>query len=119
MKEGVETIYLRKRFGFVKLAIQTGAQLVPAFTFGQCYAYKYWRLGPPLFPDKWVAAVAKALGFAPIFFWGKWGTPIPHQAGPSRSRSRSRSRPRSRVSSHQCRHLRGIMWDNARRSLVR
>ena len=30
MKPGVETIYLRKRFGFVKIAIQTGAQLVPA-----------------------------------------------------------------------------------------
>jgi 1-acyl-sn-glycerol-3-phosphate acyltransferase len=79
MREGVETIYLRKRFGFVKLAIQTGAQLVPAFTFGQCNAYKYYRLGPPLCSEKIVAAISRVMRFAPIVFWGKWGTPIPHQ----------------------------------------
>lgn len=79
MRPGVETIYLRKRFGFVKLAMQTGAQLVPAFTFGQCNTYKYWRLGPPLCSLKVVAAIASVMKFAPIFFWGKWGTPIPHQ----------------------------------------
>ena len=80
MKPGCETIYLRKRFGFVKLAIQTGAQLVPAFTFGQCNTYKYYRLGPPLCSLKMVAAIASVLRIAPMFFWGKWGTPIPHQA---------------------------------------
>ena len=80
MKPGVETIYLRKRFGFVKVAIQTGAQLVPAFTFGQCNTYKYYRLGPPLCSLKMVAAIASVMRVAPIFFWGKWGTPIPHQA---------------------------------------
>jgi 2-acylglycerol O-acyltransferase 2 len=35
MEQGKETIFLRKRFGFVKLAIQSGAHLVPAFAFGQ------------------------------------------------------------------------------------
>lgn len=80
MRHGVETLYLRKRFGFVKLAIQTGAQLVPAFTFGQSETYKYWRLGPPFCPEKVVAAIADVVKFAPMFFWGKWGTPIPFQA---------------------------------------
>lgn len=80
MKPGVETIYLRKRFGFVKLAIQTGAQLVPAFTFGQCNTYKYWRLGPPLCSLKVVAAIASVMKVAPMIFLGKWGSPIPHQA---------------------------------------
>ena len=35
MKHGQETLYLRKRLGFVRLAINHGAPLVPAFAFGQ------------------------------------------------------------------------------------
>lgn len=80
MREGVETIYLKKRFGFVKLAMQTGAGLIPAFTFGQCDTYAYWRLGPPLCGPRVVRAVAAALKMAPIVFWGKWGTFLPRQA---------------------------------------
>jgi len=80
MRAGVETIYLRKRFGFVKLAMQTGAQLIPAFTFGQCDAYRYWRLGPPLCSLRMVESLARVARVAPIFFWGKWGSPMPRQA---------------------------------------
>ena len=35
MAQDRETIFLRKRFGFVKMALQTGAHLMPAFAFGQ------------------------------------------------------------------------------------
>lgn len=35
LEQGKETIFLRRRFGFVKMALQTGAHLVPAFAFGQ------------------------------------------------------------------------------------
>jgi 2-acylglycerol O-acyltransferase 2 len=38
MKHDVETLYLSKRIGFVKLALRHGAPLVPAFAFGQCNA---------------------------------------------------------------------------------
>ena len=79
MRHGVETIYLRRRFGFVKLAIQTGAGLIPAFTFGQRDTYNYWRLGPPLCPPSVAAAIARVIKMAPMFFWGKWGTFLPQQ----------------------------------------
>lgn len=79
MKPGVETVYLRKRFGFVKVAIQTGARLVPAFTFGQSETYNYVRLGPPVCSNKVVELVARVLQMAPMAFWGKCGTFLPKQ----------------------------------------
>ena len=39
MKHGQETLYLRKRLGFVRLAMNHGAPLVPAFAFGQTDTY--------------------------------------------------------------------------------
>ena len=41
MKHGQETMYLRKRLGFVRLAMNHGAPLVPAFAFGQSDTYSY------------------------------------------------------------------------------
>jgi len=69
-----ETVLLSKRFGFAKMALQTGSHLVPAFAFGQTRAYGFWRArsDAPL-----PRLVARLFGFAPILFWGRWGTPIP------------------------------------------
>jgi len=78
MEKDAETLYLKKRFGFVKVAIQTGADLVPAYTFGQTRTYGYWRLGPPLVPKSVANWIGKMFAFAPIVFWGKWFTPIPY-----------------------------------------
>ena len=78
MERGVETLYLRKRYGFVKIAIVTGAKLIPAYTFGQSRTYGYWRLGPPIVPKFVADWIGKTFSFAPIIFWGKFCTPIPY-----------------------------------------
>ncbi|XP_031221427.1 diacylglycerol O-acyltransferase 2-like protein 6 [Mastomys coucha] len=39
-RPGVSTVYLKKRQGFVKLALKTGAYLVPSYVFGENEAHK-------------------------------------------------------------------------------
>lgn len=70
---GAETIFLRKRYGFVKLALQHGAHLVPAFAFGQSDAFRFYR---PRLPFG-TSFLARRLGCAPILFWGRCCSPIP------------------------------------------
>ena len=83
MAPGTEVAYLRKRHGFVKLALEHGAPLVPVFAFGQSGMFSYCR--PFLdFPRNVVSLrvfgkVARRIGFAPMMVWGVWGTPMPHR----------------------------------------
>jgi 2-acylglycerol O-acyltransferase 2 len=74
---GVERVLLRRRFGFVKLAMQTGSHLVPAFAFGQSGAYRFWRARSD---SRLPRLLSSVFGFAPILFWGRWGTPIPFRS---------------------------------------
>jgi hypothetical protein len=60
MEPNRETIFLRTRFGFVKMALQTGAHLVPAFAFGQSSIFGYARPGPPLLPPSTPHFLSKA-----------------------------------------------------------
>jgi 2-acylglycerol O-acyltransferase 2 len=78
LRNGQETVYIRKRTGFVRIALQEGAPIVPAFAFGQTSAYSFWVLGPPLLPRKVVNALARALRCMPLLMWGAWGSPVPH-----------------------------------------
>ncbi|CAI7926716.1 unnamed protein product, partial [Closterium sp. NIES-54] len=72
MAPGKEVVFIRQRFGFIRLALQHGVPLLPCFVFGQTSAYRWWR------PEgAWYRWVARRLGFAPILFWGMWGSPIP------------------------------------------
>ena len=76
MEKGVETLLLRKRFGFVKMALQTGALICPAFAFGQSETFSYYRPSPKFLLTR---LITSTFGFAPILWWGRWGLPIPHR----------------------------------------
>ncbi|BBN04408.1 diacylglycerol O-acyltransferase 2, plant [Marchantia polymorpha subsp. ruderalis] len=73
LEYGHETIFLKKRFGFVRGAIEAGAPLVPCFCFGQSDVYHYWKPS-----GQWYAHLSRAIGFTPLIFWGMYGTPIPY-----------------------------------------
>lgn len=58
---------LKKRLGFIKLAIRHGADLVPAFVFGEKFLYNVWNP-----PKKLVAFFRKTLQIPLIIFWGRF-----------------------------------------------
>lgn len=54
---------LSKRRGFVKIALQTGAPLVPVFGFGETNCYGNWAKGRPWL-EKLLLRMQKTVGFA-------------------------------------------------------
>jgi 1-acyl-sn-glycerol-3-phosphate acyltransferase len=60
-------IMLKKRLGFVKLAIRHGAELVPVFVFGEKWFYNVWNP-----PKNVVAFFRKTLKIPIILFWGRF-----------------------------------------------
>jgi hypothetical protein len=79
LKKGREAVYLKRRTGFIRLALAAGAPIVPVFCFGQTDAYSFALAGPPLMPRKWAARLAKVLRFWPMLMWGAGGSPLPHR----------------------------------------
>lgn len=71
-QKGDEVIVLQSRKGLVKLAFRTGAALIPCYLFGNNQALSLWY-------DKYgiLKFISRKLGFALIFFWGRFGLPIP------------------------------------------
>ncbi|KAL3764323.1 hypothetical protein ACHAW5_008920 [Stephanodiscus triporus] len=68
-------LYLKQRKGFIKLALTTGSPVVPVFAFNLDGSYGYWLPRGPF-----VEKISRAVGIAPLVFWGRWGIPfgIPH-----------------------------------------
>jgi len=60
-------LVIKKRKGFVKLALQNGAHLVPVFSFGETEIF-YQPKGINSFLDKYVASW---IGFYPVIFSGR------------------------------------------------
>jgi len=65
---------LVRRTGFIRLALEQGASLVPVFVFGEKWLYRRWRL-PTWFSDFFMQMFRLPL----IIFWGRFFTYIPHR----------------------------------------
>ncbi|PSC70219.1 Diacylglycerol O-acyltransferase 2 [Micractinium conductrix] len=83
MQRGREVAYLRKRRGFVRLALQAGAPLVPVWAFGQTDLYSYCRLfydwPRNLIPRAAWASFVRRIGYVPLIAWGAFGSFMPKQ----------------------------------------
>eukprot|EP00584_Thalassiosira_punctigera_P004913 CAMPEP_0172530372 /NCGR_PEP_ID=MMETSP1067-20121228/4125_1 /TAXON_ID=265564 ORGANISM="Thalassiosira punctigera, Strain Tpunct2005C2" /NCGR_SAMPLE_ID=MMETSP1067 /ASSEMBLY_ACC=CAM_ASM_000444 /LENGTH=345 /DNA_ID=CAMNT_0013314565 /DNA_START=248 /DNA_END=1285 /DNA_ORIENTATION=+ len=64
-------LYLQKRKGFIKLALQTGSPVVPVFGFNLDGSYGYW------FPrGSFMEKISRSLKMVPLVFWGRWFIPF-------------------------------------------
>ena len=66
-KKGRERVYLKKRAGFIKYALQHGYLVQPAYTFGECDMYTSLQIGKSF--RMWML---KNLGFVLPIFWGPY-----------------------------------------------
>ena len=72
MKDETEIVlFLKSRYGLVKLAMQYGVPLVPVFTFGQRATYSYYVPKSPF-----IHWVGRKIGFIPMIFCGIFGLPF-------------------------------------------
>ena len=65
-----ETVFLKKRKGFVKVALRTGADLIPIYSFGNTTCLEALKWGP-------LASLSRKLGVSVTLFWGRFGLPVP------------------------------------------
>jgi 1-acyl-sn-glycerol-3-phosphate acyltransferase len=74
-----ECILLNERKGMIKLAIRTGAELVPCYMFGNTKALSCWA-GEGIPQGRHILeAISRKVGFALIFIHGRLGLPIPYR----------------------------------------
>lgn len=66
-----EQIVLERRRGFCRIALQTGASLVPCYVFGANQFY-WRRFGP----DSFAARLSKKLRVSIVYWSGYWGVPF-------------------------------------------
>jgi 2-acylglycerol O-acyltransferase 2 len=62
MQKDSETAFLKKRKGFIRVAMQCGSPIVPCFAFGQGGTYSWYRPGPPLLSEGFVQAMSRRMG---------------------------------------------------------
>lgn len=65
------TIIVKKRKGFIKISLQTGATLVPVLSFGEVDIFDQASNPPGSFVRKFQDKFKQTTGIAPIFFNGR------------------------------------------------
>ena len=68
--EQEEKLYLKKRKGFIKLALTQGIDIVPVYLFGNTSVLSVLKTGI-------LALLSRKLKFSLTYIWGRWGLPIP------------------------------------------
>ena len=71
----MDRLYLTKRRGFVRMAIQSGRALVPVFAFGESSTFKEIHLPGPF--ERLRAYLSRRFRVALIPFRGRWCTLLP------------------------------------------
>ena len=74
-----EVILLKERIGLIKLAIRTGADLVPCYIFGNTKLLSCWMGEGIPFVRPILEKISRKLGFALILIHGRFGLPIPRR----------------------------------------
>ena len=64
-------LYLKCRFGFIKLALEYGIPLVPVFSFGIDKIYNFWCP-----KGKLINNIARQIGFLPVLIFGLFNLPF-------------------------------------------
>lgn len=66
-----EVVLLASRKGFVRLALETGRDLIPVYIFGNSRVFGLAGI------SKWLESVSRWLKTSLVFFYGRLGLPIP------------------------------------------
>lgn len=74
-----ECIVLKQRVGLIKLAINTGADLVPCYLFGNTELLGCWAGEGIPQGRNILERISRKIGFALIIIHGRFGLPIPHR----------------------------------------
>ncbi|XP_009994925.1 PREDICTED: diacylglycerol O-acyltransferase 2-like [Chaetura pelagica] len=75
-RPGVTTLILRKRKGFVRMALQHGAHLVPSFSFGENDLFRQVVFEEGTWMRSIQQRFQKIMGFAPCVFYGRGLTSV-------------------------------------------
>ncbi len=68
--EAEEQLYVNKRKGFIKVALQSGVAIVPLYIMGNTTTLKVAK-------GESLAKLARTMGVSITWFWGVWGTVVP------------------------------------------